>query len=224
MKKTHKATFSALRALSANRKVSMVYGTMILTAACLFPGCTTGPTTTKSNPVNPSFNFADLVAPRKLGQNPQYNIVPIPTTTQNRIFINADDNYVVTFVAQSTSGIKTITLSGSGGVACSTGSPSTSFTIPPQTIDLSVQPGGQVFTEGIDPYYFFWAPIEGEPSYNEPVKTFYTRCGAAVPLIGTTTYSGSATSFDGGSTSMQLKVTACPGLSPSPSSTIVACP
>jgi hypothetical protein len=205
-----------------SRRVREAAGLALITIlACLVSGCSTGPgSTTNQNPPIPSW----LVTDQTTRSQP---VTVTPAGSSITEFINPGDDYVVTFQATSASGIKSISLSGSGEVIChdnkapySEGKPF-KFTIPAQTIALSPQPGGQVFTQGLNPFFFFWSPTQGEPAANEPAASAFTACGSQVPLLGTTTYTGQATTVAGVSNpANNLSVTTCAaGLPSSPSAT-----
>jgi len=208
-------TVSSLLVLSSNGSLSISFGALILMGACLFASCTTGPVTTKSYPITSFFYLYDTVT----RQAANY-------ITGSPVCIYADDNYSVNFVAQSQSGIKTISLSGtSTGVSCASGSGvSGTFNTPTQTIDLAPLPGGQLWTQALDPYFFYWSTNEGVPA----VQTAYKACHPNV-LIGTVTYTGSATTAAPSpkSTSQTLTVWACPTstsfISSSPDTKCVSC-
>ena len=192
-------------------------------AACLFSGCPTGPgSTTNTTPPTPTWSISDHTNPVPLtGIAPAGSLVTA--------FIKPGDDYSVTFTATSSSGIKSITLSGSGEVICHNNQPPFNeaspfkYTIPAQTITLSPQPGGQVFTQAFNPFFFFWALNNAAPATSSPAMTAFTTCGDQVPLLGSTTYTGQATTFAGASNpASSLRVTTCPsGLVSSPS---LSCP
>jgi hypothetical protein len=91
---------------------------LIAMAAILFSGCPTGPgSTTNTTPPTPSLSLVDQTADGALD-----SIVPAGNVIT--VFINPGDNYMATFHATSSSGIKSITLSGSGEVICQNNQPS----------------------------------------------------------------------------------------------------
>jgi hypothetical protein len=93
MKEIPKALSSALPAVSSNGRPSISCRALILMAVCLFAGCTTGPPQTANpNPASTSFMIKDLVTNGHLD-----NINESGLTR----FINAGDNYAVTFQATS---------------------------------------------------------------------------------------------------------------------------
>jgi len=196
---------------------------LIPMAACLFSGCPTGPgSTTNTTPPTPSWSILDQTSQGALD-----NIVPAGSSIT--VFINPGDNYMATFHAASPSGIKSITLSGSGSVICHNNQPPFNeaspfkYTIPTQTIVLAPQPGGQFFTEAANPFFFTWALFKGEAAGNAPASPALAKCGDQVPLLGTTTYVGQATTEAGAtSAANSLLVTTCAaGALSSPS---ITCP
>jgi hypothetical protein len=198
-------------------------GALITMAACLFSGCTTGPgSTTDTTPPTPSWSLADQTSGNHLD-----GIVPAGSSIT--IFINPGDNYIANFTATSSAGIKSITLSGSGEVICHNNQPPYNeakpykYTIPAQTITLGKQPDGTFFTQAFNPFFFFWAPTKGEPAANAPASSAWKSCGDQVPLLGTTTYTGQATTEAGVSNpATSLMVTTCAaGLGSSPK---ITCP
>jgi hypothetical protein len=132
-------------------------------------------------------------------------------------FINPGDEYLVAFHATSSAGIQTITLSGQGSVICSNNKPPFTeanpftYSIGPSTITLS-PPAGQVYTQAANPFGFIWGETNppGQPPFKGPTFPALTQCGSNVPLLGTTTYTGTATTNSNVSSSpVQLKVTTC---------------
>ncbi len=190
-----------------NRRIVIAsYTALALAAASFFSGCTTGPVQTNNpNPPSGSFLVTDQETHTHLSVTPAGGS---PVT----VFIKPGDDYVVTYQAASPSGIKSITMSGSGEVICSNNQPPYDerdpfkYSIPAQTIDLSPLPGQQVFTQAVNPFFFFWNPgPEGEPAFTGPAASAFAKCGTKVPLLGTTTYTGKATT-DSGVTSPALQV------------------
>ena len=189
--------------------------------AYFFSGCSTGPgSTTNPNPPTSTWSILD--------QTTHLNLDGLsPAGSSLTVFINPGDNYLVNFTATSSSGVKSITLSGSGEVICHNNKPPYNeakpfkYNIPTQTISLAPQPGGQVFTQAFNPFFFFWALSKGEPPSSEPAASAYTACREQVPLLGTTTYTGQATTDSGVSNPANgLSVTTCAvGLVSSPSQT-----
>jgi hypothetical protein len=197
---------------------------LVLIATCVLTGCPTGPIQT-NNPAPPTTSWSILDQTTRLSQN------LTPAGSGITVFITPGDNYMVVFQATSPSGIKTTSLSGKGSVICHNNRPPYSesdpfaYTIPDQTITPTVQPGQQAFTQVPNPYFFLWGPgpppAQGQPAFNGPALTAYEKCGAQLPLLGTTTYTGVATSFSNVSSSpSSLSVTTCAsGLTSSPSIT-----
>ena len=115
-------------------------------------------------------------------------------------------------------------MSGTGDVHCHDGSlpsPPTppTITIPPVVINLPLQPNQQAFTQALNPYLFVWSKIPATPTNAEidgPALTEFNQCNAKsltlVSLVGTTTYTGQATSYSGmASSSTLLHVETCLG-------------
>jgi hypothetical protein len=196
---------------------------LIATAVCLLSGCPTGPgSTTNPTPPTPTWSILDQTTRSSVN-----NLAPAGSLIT--AFITPGDDYLVTFHATSSSGIKNITLSGSGEVICHNDQPPFNeaspfkYTIPAQRITLSPQAGGQVFTEAPNFFFFYWAPQNGMPPATAPASTAFTQCRDQVPLFGTTTYTGQATT-DSGVTNApsNLAITTCrAGLATSPST---SCP
>jgi hypothetical protein len=191
------------------------YGILILFVAALCTGCSTGPVQAKPDPPSTNWYLLDwnLSGTPQQGNGPEFTL-----------FINPGDQYMVIFQATSLNGIKNITLSGTGDVHCNDGSlpaPPTppTFTIPPVVINLPLQPNQQAFTQALNPYSFIWSKIPATPTNAEidgPALTEFNQCNAKsptlVPLLGTTTYTGQATSYSGmASSSTLMHVTTCPG-------------
>ena len=188
----------------------MRYGILILIVAVLCTGCSTGPVQ-NANPVPPSASWSLLDSATGLTQQAMG-----PAST---VFINPGDQYMVVFQASSPSGIKNITLSGTGDVACHDKSLPNSIAIPAAVINLSLQPGQQAFTQASNPYLFVWSkipPSPTNPEFDGPALAEFNQCNAKhpplVPLLGTTTYTGLATTYSGvASSSSLLHVTTCLG-------------
>jgi hypothetical protein len=196
---------------------------LIAAAACIFTGCPTGPgSTTNTTPAAPSWSILDQTT-----GGSQNNLVPAGSSIT--VFINPGDNYMATFLASSASGIKSITLSGSGSVICHNNAAPFSeaspfkYTIPAQPIVFAPQPGGQFFTAASDPFLFTWALSPKEAAGNAPASSALSGCRDQVPLLGTTTYTGQATTeANVTSAASSLLVTTCAaGLVTSPS---ITCP
>lgn len=214
------AGYAGIRKPIAQMIQTMARWSLVPTVACLFSGCSTGPgSTTNPAPPAPSWSVSDQTTHGILSGL-------VPAGTGFTVFITTGDDYIVTFKATSSSGIKTTTLSGSGEVICNNNQPPYNeekpfkYSIPAQTITLSPLPNGQVFTEGVNPFFFFWAPTTGQPALYTPASSAYTACGSQVPLRGTTTYTGQATTDAGvSSAASSISVTTCAsGLVSSPGS------
>lgn len=187
----------------------MKYGILILFVALLCTGCSTGPAQ-KANPDPPSTSWSLLdsaTAKTQQASGPESNL-----------FINPGDQYMVVFQASSQSGIKNITLSGTGDIACHDKSLPKSIMIPAAVINVPLQPNQQVFTQASNPYLFVWSKIPPSPSnpeFDGPALAEFNQCNAKnpplVPLLGTTTYTGQATYYGVPSSSSLLHVITCLG-------------
>jgi hypothetical protein len=209
--------------MTARVSDSRVYLALIVAAACFLAGCPTGPvSTTNPNPPSVSWTIYDQAT-----RQSQSGLVPAGSGVT--VFITPGDNYMTVFEASSPGGLKSLTLSGSGKVICSnnkapyTESSPFTYSIAASTITLPVN-SGQAVTQAPFPYVFLWgfgpSLKTGGPPSEGPAGEAYTKCGSAVPLLGTTTYSGQATTQSGVSNSSQLSVTTCAsGLVSSPSIT-----
>ena len=199
-----------------NSRVAIAsYSAVVLIATWVFTGCPTGPVQT-TNPTPPNTSWSILDQTTRQSQN------LVPAGSVGTVFITPGDNYMVVFQATSPSGIKSTSLSGKGSVICHNNKPPYSesnayaYTIADQTITLGVQSGSQAFTQVPNPYFFLWGPgpppMQGQPAFNGPALTAYEKCGAQIPLLGTTTYTGVATTFSGVSSAPSgLSVTTCAG-------------
>jgi hypothetical protein len=190
----------------------MRYKILILITALLLTACNTGPVQ-NNNPNPPSTGWALLDSATGTTQN-------VAGGNGATVFVNPGDQYMVVFQANSSSGIKTITLSGAGSVICHNNqlpfneANPFKYNIPPAVINLPLQPNQQAFTQASNPFLFVWSKIPpsppNNPGINGPALAAFTQCGGQVPLLGTTTYTGQATTYSGiSSAPAALNVTTC---------------
>jgi hypothetical protein len=180
----------------------------------LLTACPTGPgQNANSNPASLSFSLYD----DSIRQS--QNGMPAGAGSSGlTFFIAPGDEYLVVLQAASPSGIKSITMSGAGSVICGNNMPPYTrtqpfkYTIPATTITLNALPNGQVYTQASNPYSFLWGAgptVNGKP-FNGPTLPALNACGSSVPLLGTTTYTGTATTAPGvTSAPVSLNVTTC---------------
>jgi hypothetical protein len=183
---------------------------LLLIACFLLTGCPPSNPVPNNNPPAVSWSLYDLAT----RQTQNINGAGAGTPT---VFVNPGDEYMVTFHATSTAGIQSITMSGQGKVICNGNKPPYTeanpfpYSVAPTTITLS-PPAGQVYTQAANPYGFIWGEVNppGQPPYFGPTFPALTKCGNNVPLLGTTTFTGTATTNSNVSSSpTQLNVTTC---------------
>jgi hypothetical protein len=187
-----------------------VVSALLLTAGLVLTGCPPSTPAPSNNPPVVSWSLYDLATRQTQnvngGGSPTVNIAP-------------GDEYLVAFHANSPAGIQSLTLSGKGSVICNNNKPPFTesnpftFSIGPTTITLT-PPAGQVYTDGANPYGFIWNEVTppGQPTFKGPTFPAFSQCSqnSNVPLLGTTTYTGTATTVSNVSSSpVQLKVTTC---------------
>lgn len=181
-----------MRYTSASISILLLIGCFVLT------GCYPSKAIPNNNPPDVSWSLYDLTThTQKLNA----------ATGSPTVVLAPGDVYFVTFQATSSAGIHTITLSGNGKVNCRDykfpfdTKHTFSYSIAPTTITLT-PPAGQVYTQGANPYGFLWE------DKNSPAFPAFTKCGANVPLVGTTIFTGTTTTTSNVSSSpVQLTVT-----------------
>jgi hypothetical protein len=190
---------------NAPEVVQVRFGLVILIVVVLCTGCTTSPNV----PLSTSWSLLASAT----GKTAQID----GSGGDPTVFINAGDQYMVVFQVSSPSGIKNITLSGTGDVACNDKSDPNTIAIPPRVFNLPLQPNQQAFTQASNPYLFVWSKIPAfktNPEIDGPALAEFNQCDAKnsslVPLVGTTTYTGQATTYPGAaSPSYTLHVAIC---------------
>jgi hypothetical protein len=163
--------------------------------------CTTGPvSTTNTTPPSVQWVLDD--------QTTHQRQTLAATGGTATAFISPGDEYLVVLQANATGGIKSITLGASGEAICNgarghyTEAHPFKYTIKSQTLVFAELAHKQVYTEALFPYFFDWT--------TGPTAPAISLCASAVPLYGTTSYQGSATSYAGVSSGTSgLNVTTC---------------
>jgi hypothetical protein len=192
----HRGKFEPVYLKGKGRLMNLSQEALALACAAALAGCTTGPImSTDLNPPGYSWTFAEQSPPNNAPQTVTSGFDPTPPGT----VISPGVDYLVVYHATSNAGLKSIAMTANLTVACSgRGGPYTisnpyNVTIPLQPITFAPLPSQQAYTDAFYPYYFSWA--------NGPAAIAYNACAKAgsafLPLIGSTTYGGSATTVNG---------------------------
>ena len=120
--------------------------------------------------------------------------------------------------ANNPGGVKSMSLTGKGQAICGgnsgpyTRSHPFTFTVPTQSFTYPIQANNQVNTQENIVYVFNWDGPQGTGQYvlpAGPANPAYTACGQNVPLLGSVTYTATASNYSNVSSQSAVTVTTC---------------
>jgi hypothetical protein len=120
--------------------------------------------------------------------------------------------------ANNPGGVKSMSLTGKGQAICGgnsgpyTQSHPFNFTVPSQSYTFPIQANNQVNTQENIVYVFNWDGPQGTGQYvlpAGPTNPAYTACGQNVPLLGSVTYTATASNYSNVASQSAVRVSTC---------------